>query len=292
MKKIITAFTSLLVFFNYCAVGKEKREDKSGHSLLWKITRKDLKEPSYLFGTLHLLCARDYVWTPVMQDALNSCQEVCFEMDMDDPSVMTAVAAGMMDPDGKPLKEYFSEEQYRIIEHFITDSLGMDMMMFQQMKPAALQMLFSSSAVSCENPVSYETNIMREATANRMSVSGLETPGEQLDLLNNMPADSLIYELVETAKHFSKERQEYNKMLEAYKNQNLPRLYELIMTMGSESRDLNLFLDERNKKWLERMEGKMEQQPVFFAVGAGHLPGPSGLIALLRKEGFYVEPVK
>ncbi|MFT5800980.1 MAG: hypothetical protein ACI956_000785, partial [Nonlabens sp.] len=32
--------------------------------------------------------------------------------------------------------------------------------------------------------------------------------------------------------------------------------------------------------------------PTFFAVGAGHLGGDIGVIALLRKAGYSVEPIR
>jgi uncharacterized protein YbaP (TraB family) len=34
------------------------------------------------------------------------------------------------------------------------------------------------------------------------------------------------------------------------------------------------------------------KEPTFFAVGAGHLGGNTGVIALLRKQGYTVKPVQ
>ena len=251
-----------------------------------------MKQPSYLFGTIHLLCPKDYIWTPAMKRSLKSCKEVCFEMDMDDPSVMMQVASGMIDNSGKTLKDHFSSEDYEIIERFVTDSLHMNIMMFQQMKPTALQSLFTTKALNCANPVSYEANIMEEAKKQKKEITGLEEAYEQIALFNNLPEDSLIKELVDMAKDYSKERDEFNRMLQAYKNQDLPLLYEIIERSRTTSEDLSTFLDERNKKWIERMEERMEQKPVFFAVGAGHLPGENGIIQLLRNHGYEVTPVK
>jgi uncharacterized protein YbaP (TraB family) len=39
------------------------------------------------------------------------------------------------------------------------------------------------------------------------------------------------------------------------------------------------------------MKEMMSQGSCFFAVGAGHLAGESGVIQLLKKENFLVEPV-
>jgi uncharacterized protein YbaP (TraB family) len=164
--------------------------------------------------------------------------------------------------------------------------------MFQQMKPAALQSLFATRAVACSNPVSYEANIMDEAKKLKKNITGLEEASEQLALFDSMPQDSIVSDLVKMARDYSKERTEFNRMLAAYKKQDLQALHQIIEESRTSSDDLNAFLDERNKKWIERMEGKMEQQPVFFAVGAGHLPGENGIIQLLRNEGYSVEPVR
>jgi len=50
-------------------------------------------------------------------------------------------------------------------------------------------------------------------------------------------------------------------------------------------------LDERNKKWLPKIEGACQTQSSFFAFGAGHLAGTKGIIALLRKKGYTVTPI-
>jgi uncharacterized protein YbaP (TraB family) len=54
----------------------------------------------------------------------------------------------------------------------------------------------------------------------------------------------------------------------------------------------DLLLVTRNKNWIPVMGEMMKTQPVFFAVGAGHLGGKNGVIALLRQEGYTVVPVK
>ena len=66
----------------------------------------------------------------------------------------------------------------------------------------------------------------------------------------------------------------------------------MIQKSKSAGNDLDAFLDERNKKWIDRMTDKMEQKSVFFAVGAGHLWGINGVINLLRKNGYTVVPVR
>lgn len=264
----------------------------NNNSLLWEISGKDMKRPSYLFGTIHLVCKQDYIWTPIMQKALKSSKEVCFEMNMGDPSLMMKIAMGMIDNSGKTLKDYFNKNDYNLIEKFVKDSLGMSLDMFQQMKPAVLLSLFTTNIVSCKNPVSYETNILDAAQKLKLQTSGLEEPEEQISLFNSLQTDSIVKELLEMINNFSAERKDYSKMIAEYRHQNLPQLYKIIEETKQEGGDTKTFLDDRNKKWIERMEEKMDQQSVFFAVGAGHLWGENGLINLLRIEGYTVAPLK
>jgi uncharacterized protein YbaP (TraB family) len=261
-------------------------------SLLWRISGKDMKKPSFIFGTIHLICREDYVWTSSMKRSLRACKEVCFEMDMDDPSTMMEIAVGMTANNGKALREYFEEEDYIVMERFVRDSLGMNISMFTQLKPAALQTLLATRVVTCSTPVSYEMNIMQEAKKQKMAVTGLEEPREQLELFNSRPEDSVVQDLLEMAQDYTRERQEYKKMVNAYKKQDLPLLYELIEQAKASGEDMSAFVDDRNKKWIGRMEERMDQAPVFFAVGAGHLWGENGILNLLRQEGYKVQAVK
>ena len=53
----------------------------------------------------------------------------------------------------------------------------------------------------------------------------------------------------------------------------------------------DLLLNNRNKKWIPEIIQQAKLQPVFFAVGAGHLGNDNGLINLLKQQGYTVLPV-
>jgi uncharacterized protein len=55
---------------------------------------------------------------------------------------------------------------------------------------------------------------------------------------------------------------------------------------------LDLLLYGRNRKWVKMMKDILPAHALLFAVGAGHLPGKQGLLALLQIEGYTVTPVK
>lgn len=280
----------LLLSSSYLCRGQQ--DSPNNKSLLWKISSPQLKKPSYLFGTIHLICPADLTWTEVMKKSFLETDKVCLEMDMDDPSLMMEIAVGMLDNSGKELKDYFSDSEYRQISVFIHDSLHMDVSMFQKLKPAALQTLYATRTVDCEAPIAYESMLTDEAKRQQKEVVGLETASDQLALFNNLPTDSVARELVEMTNSMQAEREKYKNLIRLYKKQDLPALYHYIENAEATGANLNDFLDVRNEKWIKRMVEMMDEGSVFFAVGAGHLWGEKGLISLLKKEGYKVVPVK
>ena len=290
MKRIIVFLASILAFaINTHSAAQENNDNKS---LLWRISGKGLAKPSYLFGTIHQICPDDYIWTDKMKACLEKSEKVCFEMNMADPNLMMQVTTGLLDMSGKKLKDYFTHDQYEHLKRYMKDSLGMDITMFEQLKPVALETMISMKDAKCDNAISYEEKIMKTAQDEKKEIMGLEEAKEQLDVLETMPVDSVISELMDAVNHKSNNDTEYQKMVTAYRQQDLPALYKMITQSKELGDDLDAFLDTRNKKWIPRMNEKMKSGSVFFAVGAGHLWGNVGVISLLRKDGYMVEAVK
>lgn len=286
MKKVIFSLLLFLLVYPFSANAQDD------NSLLWRISGNGMRQPSYLFGTIHLICPDDYIWTDKMQRSLDSSTEVCFELDLDDPSLLMQVAMGMTAESETKLSDFFTPEDYELLSSFLSDSMNINIALFQKMKPAALLSLFATNMLNCSTPISYENRIMEMADESNKEIIGLEDAREQIELINKLPDDSVVIDIMTTIKEYDKERDEYKDLIKAYKEQNLPVLQRLIEETAETGGDLTSFIDDRNKKWIIRMVEYMDQAPVFFAVGAGHLYGENGLVQLLKAEGFRVTPIK
>lgn len=286
MKKVIFSLLLFLLVYPYSTNAQDD------NSLLWRISGNGMRQPSYLFGTIHLICPDDYIWTDKMQRSLDSSTEVCFELDLDDPSLLMQVAMGMTAESETKLSDFFTPEDYELLSSFLSDSMNINIALFQKMKPAALLSLFATNMLNCSTPISYENRIMEMADEANKEIIGLEDAREQIELINKLPDDSVVIDIMTTIKEYDKERDEYKDLIKAYKEQNLPVLQRLIEETAETGGDLTSFIDDRNKKWIIRMVEYMDQAPVFFAVGAGHLYGENGLVQLLKAEGFRVTPIK
>jgi len=87
------------------------------------------------------------------------------------------------------------------------------------------------------------------------------------------------------------------KVVDAYYSQNIDAIKEAMDAKLNNSCDSSpeeeaQLIDNRNADWLTKMPSIMSQKSTLFAVGAGHLPGPKGVLNLLRKAGYKIEPVK
>ena len=116
MKRIVLSFVIIFLLSGLVATAQDKENDQS---LLWRISGNGLAKPSYLFGTIHLICPEDYVWTEKMKQSLAGSDKVCFEMDLDDPDVLKAATGGFMEPTEKRLKDYYTAAQYQALKKFV-----------------------------------------------------------------------------------------------------------------------------------------------------------------------------
>ena len=288
---LIRKFLILLVAI-YVPILSSSLAQQNNKSLLWKISGNELKKPSYLFGTIHLICPSDFIWTRAMDSAFDKCDRICFEMDLSDASITVEAAKAMIDNSGKHLEDYFTDEQYKNLTKYVKDKLGMDMTLFRQLKPFALQTMLSEQFSVCNDPISYEDSLMKMAQKHHQGIIGLESIQEQIDVIGLLPNDSVIKDINDIVNGKSYADTAYTKMVDAYKHQDLPDLYDQVAGSGGLGTESGSFLDDRNKKWISRIQEKISSSSVFFAVGAGHLWGNNGVIALLRQEGYSVSPVK
>jgi uncharacterized protein YbaP (TraB family) len=278
-----------VILFHFSALAQQKTA--SPNSLLWQVTGKNLDKPSYIFGTIHLICRPDFLWTEAMKNSLAKSDKVCFEMDLDDPAMSMQIATALIDNNGKKLKDYFTADEYKLLKKYMKDSLGMSIELFEKMKPIALGTIMSTSDAACPDQTSYEDSIMKLAQEAGKEIIGIETVPEQLAALESLPIDSVLKEIRETISNKKSTDTKYIKMLEAYKKQDIAALYGIITAGDVTVAELAALLEDRNIKWIPRMKQKMGQGSIFFAVGAGHLWGTNGIIGLLRKEGYTITPL-
>ncbi len=285
MKKSLISFSLALVTL------LSSNSQKLENSTLWKIEGNGLEQASYLFGTIHITC--DATLEKDVLKALDQTTQVVLELDMDDLSMQTEMMQGMYMKDGKTLKNFVSEEEYKVIDKLFNDNLGMSVKLMENMKPFFLSAMFFPKLLDCPMQ-SFETEIMKVAKEQNEEIKGLETVEEQLKVFDDIPYAEQAKDIVRSANdNLAYDRETFKKMMVVYKNENISEMIKMINEdkNSSISKHQDKLLINRNKNWIPRIAELAKEEPTFFVVGAGHLAGDNGVINLLRKEGYTVTAV-
>lgn len=269
------------------------------NALLWKIVKKGHK-PSYVYGTIHLIDRKDYFLPTGTEAALDATDQIYYEINMDDMTDMGALM-GIINKafmkDGMTLGDLLSKEEYQLVAtHF--EDLGLPMMFMDRIKPMFLSILAGDDVQpgSFDNGtmVSYEMELNELANARNMTKGGLETIDYQLEIFDKIPYQDQADMLLEAIQYAdSSDTNPLDIYTEVYRAQNIKRMHD--MTLEEESgmmKFADILLYDRNRNWIGKIDQLTTESPTFFAVGAGHLGGQQGVLALLKEAGFTVEPVK
>lgn len=276
------------------------------NALLWKITGNGLEQESYLYGTIHIIDAESFFWPENTMETFNKSEKVVFEIDLDEMSDMSNIFGMMtkvMMKDGMTLKKLLSKEDYDIVNDHFKD-MGLPMFMLEKMKPMFLtifaegdmDMASLQGDPSAATTKSYEMEFYELANNTEKEVFGLETMDDQISLFDSIPYTEQATMLVESIKASKSEEEgvesELEKITQMYLDQNISAMVGSINEEGSEFAGYeDLFLNDRNQKWIPQMSAYMKGGTTFFAVGAGHLAGQEGVINLLRTVGYEVTPL-
>jgi len=298
-----TLLLSLLSLLTVALMGQPSSADftpaEDQKALLWEISGNGLETPSYLYGTIHMIDAEDYFLTDATRRSFESVDHIAFEINMEDMTnlgkLMPLMSKSFMAGD-TTLSDLLSEEEYEMVEtHF--EGMGLPMMFINRIKPMFLSAMGGGEDLFSMSPgqsqvKSYEMEFMKMAKQRGMEIAGLETAEFQMGLFDSIPyavqADMLV-ESIQAGGESSD--QQFADMVELYKAQDIFGMQDLMEEDGSIADYQDLLLIRRNRNWIPAMQEMMAEHPTFFAVGAGHLGGQEGVIALLREAGYTVEPV-
>src|SRR3954454_22299287 len=88
------------------------------NTLLWRISGKNLQKPSYLFGTMHMICANDIELSDSLRSAIKNTDKVYLELDMDDMFQMLGAMSHMTMRDDTTLADLLSRDEYKKVKDY------------------------------------------------------------------------------------------------------------------------------------------------------------------------------
>ncbi len=285
-------FSSFLLLFNLLALSAFSQQEKE-NTLLWKVSGNGLSKPSYIYGTMHLLCADDAGLSDNMVHALENCDEVYFEVDLNNLFDMLGAVGKMKMKGDTTLRDLLTEAEYQKVKnYFETKSSMLPFSMLESMKPMLASATLDEGSIHCDNTVMMEQVIMQKAKEYNKKIHGLETMAYQAGLLDSIPYKLQAAELVKYIDSAGSSDKEMEEMTKAYRDQDLNKMEQMMIdTDAGMSGFTDILVYHRNLNWVKKLKILMPDKSVVVAVGAGHLPGEKGVLNQLRLQGFTVTPM-
>jgi len=250
----------------------------------------------YLLGSVHVLPPNIHWRTPAIARGLSRSDVYVFEVPQDQSAVaeLTALVQekGYL-PQGESLRREIHPGSQTDYDAAIKAS-GLPGEIVDHERPwlAGLQLMFAQiSKLNFATDSGVDSVLTAEAAQDGKQLRYLETIAEQFALLAPDDRKLEMQEFESGLKDLRDVAGEIEPMVKAWGAGDQAKLDKLIngdLDDFPEAR--KLLLDDRNHRWVPQIEAMLKEKHVFFiTVGAGHLTGPRGVPALLRKDGYKVD---
>ena len=266
--------------------------------LLWKVTGKGLKHPSYLFGTHKLISIQFLDSIPGLFKAFNDCDKVIGEMVFNNIDATAKIQKAAIMPDNIKITDLLNEDQAKILDKELKSVLMLSLKNVNTMNPSLVLTMYETEIykkltglIDDKQSDSFFQLVAEEKDKN---VIGLETIDQQIAVLfDNGSLELQADMLVETVQHKADIITKMIQLIKLYKDGKIDELAEL--SKGKDrltdmtKQEYAKLVDNRNNDWMIKLPGYFKESSSFVAVDVIHLGGKNGLIKKLQNEGYKVK---
>lgn len=259
-------------------------------SLLWKITGRHMAQPAYLLGTVHMFDTSLYHLPQAAFDKVQQVKKVYFELDFGKINPAAMMSSIFVTDTSQRLDKLLDAAALAKLQSLARQSptlqaLGKNM---YRLKPIYLSAFLMNNG----KVLSVDMELYHAALIHKDSVGGLETLQEQLNAINAIPIATQARMLSDMLNRFTSADDMIQNLTRIYARQDIDHMMqEMNEDMPLDDNFNSTLINKRNLVMDKRMEALIGTQPTLIAVGSGHLGGPDGLLALLRKHGYTLTPV-
>ena len=263
--------------------------------LLWRVDGEggDL----YLLGSVHLLTKADYPLPAAADRAYAEAEELMFELS---PEAMRSgeIGAKMMRlgslPAGETLKDHVSASTWQAVQAYLDGGGYLPLSAVERMQPWFLALTLSvmeMQRLGMDPSLGVEQHFMRMLDSDGKPALGLETVDQQLALFSGLSAEEQDQQLRQSLEQMPEMRADLDRMLQLWRSGDGEGLDRLMREEMAEFPALyERLIVERNRDWIAPLEAQLaDAGDELVVVGAAHLVGPQGVVAMLRARGHAVE---
>ena len=254
-------------------------------NILYAVEKEGYKT-GFLFGTIHMIPEDKIFLSDTLIGALYQCDELVLEADVFNANPADLLKYGQL-PNGGTLDTALSEVDYVLLDSALQATMGVGLSVFNQFKPFMIDAMLMTGSVP-KDAVPWESILSDYVSANEKPTMFLETIEQQLCFFDSIPVRQQLAQTVDYLREEGGMEAEYQKLLDAYVAGDIEGLNSYMTESIDDPRYLYFLLEKRNRTWVPQLTEAMKTKRLFIGVGAGHLPGETGVVALLRRQGFTV----
>lgn len=261
-------------------------------TVFWEISGNGLEQPSYIFGTIHIMPKDEFEAFESADSTLKTVSTLVLEMEIDVP-LKTRIewAKKLILPEGERLSDYMDDKKFEKLRSYALDSLEIKEMSFNnylRLKPFAFYSALIPHVIG-KKIEGYELHFSKIAKKKKIPVYGLEDFDFQLAIFDSIPNERQMELFFDEIPDM---HTEMNEIISLYKKQDI---YEMANSLDEEYSDYDKLeeqlLKKRNINWAGQLDSLIRTRSAFIAVGAAHLAGDYGLIKLMREKNYLLRPV-
>lgn len=265
--------------------------------LLWKVS--DADNSLYLLGSFHFLKDADYPQAASTYAALDDAERVVFELspaEMNDPELAGKMALAARRTDGRTLQQSVPEATWQALSAY-TARRGLAVANFQPYEAWFVSLLVSINEMQLlglDPEMGLDKHFAQRALEAGKPVAGLETGDQQIALFDGMDHTQQLQALDDTLAEMADIESEIEAMHALWRAGDADGLFaatgaEMKADYPALYQRINV---DRNRAWLPRLAGMLDQgtsDDTLVVVGAMHLLGQDGVVAMLKAKGYTVE---
>lgn len=266
----------------------------AGRAFAWKATGKG--GVVYLLGSVHMLSSDMYPLSPALESAYKDSDLLVEEVDlgqmMNPASQMQLLMRGML-PSSSSLEKVLSPATYALVSKRM-ESSGAPVEPLKLLKPWMVALMLEAmewQKAGLDPDLGLDKHFYDEAMNDSKGVQGLETADDQLNIFDTMTMDQQDKLLAQTLKDIDAEKAAMSKLMEAWKTGDAAGVERIVLSGLKQDPALyQRLLVGRNKNWIPKIEALFARRGhALVVVGAAHLVGPDGIVAMLKARGYSVE---
>ena len=260
--------------------------------LIWQVNTGQAEV--VLLGSVHMAYPEIYPLRREIEDAFAAADTLVVEVDISGANTQALqqlmLEKGML-PEGESLHQYLSEQTWADLQTYLR-SRALPVELFARLRPGLVVTTLSSMRIA-ESGMRVEWGIDQHfliRARGHKTVLELESAQQQIDLLLDFPEPDLL--VSQTLVQLDEIDLYLRPIYDAWRAGDAALLARLLLEDERERFPqfqpvYERLFDERNRAMTEKISAYLRGSGRYFVVvGAGHLVGDEGIIALLAQRGY------